>query len=159
MAQPSLPPGLLPSLKDRLIDPDSVGTRAQPGYTLVQILESVREDLEELLNTRRSHERLDSDYPELGKSIVAYGLPDLSTMSASTAGKQEAMARLIEKAILQNEPRLRNVRANVVWSRAFDLRAHFHIEAELRVTPSPRIAFETEIELTTGYASIREGAS
>ena len=37
----------MPSLKDRLLDPESVGTAAQPGYSLPQIVESVREDLEE----------------------------------------------------------------------------------------------------------------
>ena len=57
---------------------------------------------------------------------------------------------------LLHEPRLRNVRATMVKSRGLDLKATFHIDAELRVDPAPPVAFETIVELTTGHASIRE---
>src|SRR6516162_9749390 len=62
MAQLDLPSALAPSLKDRLFDPDSMGTKDRPGYTLRQILDSVREDLEDLLNTRRAHELPDARF-------------------------------------------------------------------------------------------------
>ena len=156
MAQLDLPPGLLPSLKDRLFDPDSMGTRGLPGYSLQDVLESVREDLEELLNTRRSHQVLETHYAELARSIITYGLPDLTSIDTSTAGKQEVIARIMEQVIALHEPRLRNVRASMVRSRAIELRARFHIDAELRVDPAPPVAFETVVELTTGHASIRE---
>src|SRR5262245_12716252 len=114
MAESDLPAGLMPSLKDRLLDPSSVGSRGQPGYTLTQILESVREDLEDLLNTRRSREVLEKHYAQLARSIVNYGLPDLTSLDTSTSGKRELIAQLIEKIIAVHEPRLRNVRATLV---------------------------------------------
>ena len=49
-----LPQGLMPSILDRLIDPDSAGTDARRGYGLTQMLEVIRRDLEDLLNTRQS---------------------------------------------------------------------------------------------------------
>ena len=49
-----------------------------------------------------------------------------------------------------------NVRADLVRSSALDLRATFHINAELRVDPAPPVAFETVVELTTGYVAVRE---
>jgi type VI secretion system protein ImpF len=158
MAQLDLPSALMPSLMDRLLDPDSIGTRAQPGYTLTQIIDSVRRDLEELLNTRRSLEVLETHHAELARSVATYGLPDLMSLGGSTPAKQEEIGRLIEKTILLHEPRLRNVRAKVVRSRTVDLRLRFHIDAELRVDPAPAVTFETVVELTTGHVSIREDA-
>ena len=156
MAQPDLPTTLLPSVKDRLLDPDSMGTREQPGYSLQQIIDSVREDLEELLNTRRSHGILETQYPELARSIATYGMLDLASVDSSSPGKQEAIGRIIEKIITLHEPRLRNVRATFVRTRAFELRVVFHLDAELRVDPAPPVAFETVLELSTGHATIRE---
>jgi type VI secretion system lysozyme-like protein len=156
MAQLDLPSTLMPSLKDRLLDPDSTGTKGQPGYTLRQVFDSVREDVEELLNARRSHLILDTKYPELARSIAAYGLPDLSSMDTSTAGKQEQVGHVIEKIIALFEPRLRKVRIQLVRSRATDMRATFHIDAELSVDPFPLVAFESVLDLATGRASIRE---
>ncbi len=155
MAQTDLPAGLMPSLKDRLIDPDSIGARGQPGYSLYQILESVREDLEDLLNTRRSHEVLEKHYAELAKSIATYGLPDLTSLDTSTSGKREAIGEIIERIITLHEPRLRNVRANLVRSRDYELRALFHIDAEFRADPAPKVSFETKVELVTGHATIQ----
>ncbi len=157
MAQSDLPPGLAPSLMDRLLDPDSMGTRSQPGYTLDQILISVKDDLEELLNTRRAFMIPDKQYPETAKSVVTFGLPDLSFLSGTALGKQEEMGRLIEKAIGMHEPRLRNVRAKIVRSRGVELRVQFHIDGELRVENAPAVTFETVVELTTGHVSVREG--
>jgi type VI secretion system protein ImpF len=156
MAQLDLPSALAPSLKDRLFDPDSMGTKDRPGYTLRQILDSVREDLEDLLNTRRAHELPDARYEELARSIVTFGLPDLISLDTSTTGKQEEIGQIIEKIITLHEPRLRKVRATLVRSRAVELRALFHIDAELRVDPCPAVAFETIVELTTGHTSIRD---
>jgi len=158
MEQLDLPTALLPSLKDRLLDPDSMGTRGQPGYSLRQIINSVRDDLEELLNTRRTNQVLETQLPELARSIFTYGLPDLISIGAATPDKQEAIGRIIENIITQQEPRLRNVHATLLKSPNLSLRLLFHIDAELCVDPAPQMAFETVVELTTGHASIREGA-
>jgi type VI secretion system protein ImpF len=156
MAQLDLPAVLMPSLKDRLLDPDSMGTRGMPGYSLRQILESVRNDLEDLLNTRRSYQVLGVQYAELARSIVTYGLPDLSSLATSTWGEREEIGLIMEKIIALHEPRLRKVKAKLVRSTDVELRALFHIDAELCVDPAPPVAFETVVELTTGHASIRE---
>jgi type VI secretion system protein ImpF len=156
MAQLDLPTSLLPSLKDRLLDPNSMGTKTNPGYTLGELFESVREDIEELLNTRRSREIKAAEYAEVARSVAWYGMPDLTSFDTSTPGKQESIGAVIEKIIVQHEPRLRNVRATLVRSRGLDLRVRFHIDAEISVDPSPKVSFETVVELTTGQTSIRE---
>jgi type VI secretion system protein ImpF len=158
MPQLDLPPGLLPSLKDRLLDPDSMGTGQSAGYSLREIIDSVRDDLEELLNTRRSYDVHPARYPEVARSIVTYGMIDLASVDAATPGKQEAIGKIIEKIIALHEPRLKNVRANYVKTRALELRVLFHIDAELCVDPAPPVAFQTVLQLTTGHIDIREGA-
>jgi type VI secretion system protein ImpF len=156
MAQLDLPSALMPSLKDRLLDPDSMGTRDHPGYSLGQVLESVRDDLEELLNTRRAYGLPATRYAELARSIATYGLPDLTSIDGSSPAGLDEIGRILEKIIALHEPRLRNVRATLVKASNLDLRVRFHIDAELRVDPAPEVAFESVVELTTGHATIRE---
>jgi type VI secretion system protein ImpF len=158
MAQARLPSALLPSLKDRLLNPESMGTQAQPGYTLSQIIDSVRDDLEDLLNTRRAFEVDEAKFPQLARSFVNFGLPDLTSLTGMQEEIAEGIAGTIEKIIAQHEPRLRNIRATVARTRILDLRVRLHIEADLRVDPAPRVSFETIVELTTGHAFIRDTA-
>jgi type VI secretion system protein ImpF len=159
MAQHELPAGLLPTLKDRLLDPDSMGTPDVPGYGLAQILESVREDLEELLNTRRPLAPSPTAFPELARSVASYGLPDLASIDTSTISKRDEIGRILEQIITLHEPRLRNVRATMQPPTYPELSATFHINADLRVDPAPPVAFETTIELTTGHVEIRESTA
>jgi type VI secretion system protein ImpF len=159
MAHLDLPPALMPSLLDRLLDPDSMGTSGRPGYSLQQIIDAVRADLEDLLNTRQPHKILDTEYSELSRSIAAYGLPDLASLDTSTPAAQEAIGHIIEQLISLYEPRLRNVRATMLQAGDGELRVKFHIDAELCVDPAPEVAFETVVELTTGQAKIQDRAS
>ena len=157
MEKSDLPPSLLPSLKDRLLDPDCMGTADRPGYSLEQLVASVRADLEELLNTRRSAAILKSRFRELAKSVASYGLPDLASMDTTTPGKREELGRVIEEIITLHEPRLRKVKATMQKTLSVELSVTFQIDAELRVDPAPPVFFETQVELTTGHVAVREG--
>lgn len=149
---------LLPSLLDRLIDPESGGTAWQQGYSVAQMIEAVRRDLEELLNTRQTSVGIPDRYHETIDSIVAFGLPDLVALDASAMGTKERIGGLIEGTIRRFEPRLRDVRARLVESRAgsVDRSLKFEIQARLAVDPSPEVGFETVLELMTGHASIKQ---
>jgi type VI secretion system protein ImpF len=156
MARPDLPPALMPSVLDRLIDPESGGTARRRGYSAEQVVDAVRRDLEDLLNTRRTFSVPAGDYPEVANSVVAYGLPDLASLNAYTPQQREAIGRVIEGAITQFEPRLRDVRATLKDPGADTQRTvRFHVDARLAMEPAPEVAFETILELTTGHASIR----
>ena len=150
------PQGLLPSLLDRLIDPDSMGTGGRPGYGLQQLIDSVRSDLEDLLNTRQSLQGVPAEFTEVQRSLLAYGLPDLASINVTSAQQCAEVARVIEAIVARFEPRLRNIRVTTV--RAGDEAGrtlHFHLEAALNVDPAPELGFETVLELTTGHASIK----
>jgi type VI secretion system protein ImpF len=157
VARPSVGPALVPSLIDRLIDPESLGTVSLRGYTPQQMLESVRRDLEDLFNTHQSEIEDPGGFEEVGRSIVAFGLPDLPSIAERTGGDPEAIRRLLLDVITRFEPRLRDVRVNVSGSfNQGDRRLRLRIEARLNAEPSPDVALETELELTTGQAMIKK---
>jgi type VI secretion system protein ImpF len=148
--------GLTPSVLDRLIDPDSGGTAWRRGYGVEQMIAVVHRDLEELLNTRQSHAGLPEAYTEVHNSIVAYGLPDLTSLKAATSEERAAIGRVIEDIITRFEPRLRDVRATLVDDgKGKERTVRFRVDARLCLDPSPDVAFDTVVELTTGHASVK----
>jgi type VI secretion system protein ImpF len=70
---------LLPSILDRLLDDDpAIQTEPPTGRAqrLRELKQSVRRDLEWLLNTRPRGLLGGGKWPELSRSILNYGLPD-----------------------------------------------------------------------------------
>ena len=148
--------GLMPSIIDRLIDPGSGGTAWRRGYGLEQMIQAVQRDLEDLLNTRQSHEGLPSEFKEVHNSIVAYGLPDLNSINAVTSTQRQQIGRLIEAIIARFEPRLKDIKATLVEGGDNKARSvKFRVDARMRVDPAPEVAFDTILELTTGHYSIK----
>lgn len=148
--------GLMPSMLDRLIDPESAGTIARRGYSIEQMVDVVRRDLEDLLNTRLSQITVSPEFAHLRASVFAFGLPDFTSTNAYTHEQRGALGRIIEVTVERFEPRLRNVRAILAKESDGEIRSvKFHIDARLRVEPSPEVGFETTLELTTGHASIK----
>ena len=83
-------------------------------------------------------------------------MPDLSSVPAGNEGEREEDGRIIEGVINRFEPRLRDVHAHLVESTDGRERSvRFHIQARLNVDPSPEVGFDTVLELTTGYASVK----
>ena len=112
MARPDSQHSLQASLLDRIIDPDSDGTASRPGCTVEQMIDSVRRDLEDLLNTHRTvvgHPAPSSPRSTTRSSRI--GLPDLSSYQSTKVDVRGRVAERIEQAIARFEPRLRNVRA------------------------------------------------
>lgn len=70
---------------------------------------SVIAELARLLNTRRHRE------PYLRQTnVLDYGLPDWSSTSPHNAEEQARLIRIIQSAIQQYEPRLKNIRVEAV---------------------------------------------
>jgi type VI secretion system protein ImpF len=148
--------GLKASIIDRLIDPDSDGTSWRPGYSTDQMVDSVRRDLEDLLNTHLTENDLPPQYVEVRNSIVAFGIPDLVSNQSAGPMVIEKIRLKLEQAIARFEPRLTNVRAKILKPEAGTLmKVEFEISASLHVDPSPEVAFITVLKLTTGETSIQ----
>jgi type VI secretion system protein ImpF len=147
--------GLMPSLLDRLIDPEADGTSWQHGYSVQQMVAAVFRDLEELLNTRQTAVGIPPEFAEVRDSIVAYGMPDLTTIAAVTPEQRAAIGRVLEDMIQRFEPRLRDIRAILLDpGQAIKRTVKFRIEARMRVEPAPEVAFDTILELTTGHSTL-----
>ncbi|MFL5246126.1 MAG: type VI secretion system baseplate subunit TssE [Gemmataceae bacterium] len=152
--------GLMPSILDRLIDPDSRGTAWRHGYGVDQMVEAVQRDLEELLNTRQSHMGLPEEFTEVLGSIVGYGLPDLTSLNALTPQQREEIGRVLEVVVGKFETRLRDIRATMLDPGDGKQRTvRFRIDARLCIDPAPEVSFETIMELTTGRYAVQQPGS
>jgi type VI secretion system protein ImpF len=161
MATEGTQPTILPSILDRLIDAESGGTVARQGYSVQQLIDVVRRDLEELLNTRQSVLDLPKDLKRTADSIHAYGMKDLTSFNAVTPEQREDVARAMEATVARHEPRLRDIRATLL-SDEDDLkqrRIRFRIEGRVAVDPAPEVAFDTLLELTSGQHSVQQSAT
>lgn len=152
---PPQPPqrGMLPTILDRLLDPESAGTAVMTGYTVEKMASAVRRDLEELLNTVSSHGRsFPDDFPETRDSLVTYGLPDLASVEAISGVQRKAIGDLIRRAVERFEPRLKRVKVTVLAAEADAVRGSvkFRVEARLTVDPAPEVAFDTILDMGTG---------
>lgn len=152
---------LRPSVLDRLIDerPDQ---HTEPGKNRHQVLselrESVRRDLEKLLNTRFRPVSPTEGLKELENSLVNYGLPDLHTINfLSVEGKAE-FCRTVEDHIIQFEPRFKSVRVITLedtWTE--DTSLNFRIEAVMYADPAPEeVVFDSSLEPISAIVSVQE---
>jgi type VI secretion system protein ImpF len=150
--------GLMPSLLDRLIDPEAGGTVWRHGYSVEQMIDAVHRDLEDLLNTRLINIDIPEDCPETRRSLVGYGLPDLASLQAFSPEQRAEIGRVLEATIAHFEPRLRDIRATLLNPTETKERTiKFRIDARLAVEPAPDVAFNTILELTTGHSTIEPG--
>ncbi len=152
------------SVLDRLIDydPRSQAERQLTWAQSVQVVKTaVQRDLEWLLNTRRVVPPAPDEFPELGRSLYHFGLPDISSMSADSPDVAVQLRRHVEEVVELFEPRLSDIR--VTTSEAEDLggrRLRFVIDALLRMEPSPeQVQFDTVLEVSSGKFQVRGDGS
>lgn len=144
---------MLPSVLDRLLDNEPEAEREQLPYhfqTLQQLKRAVTRDLETLLNTRQERlEELSSEFTEVRRSLVTYGLPDFTTLTLLSANDRNRIRRALEQAVALFEPRLERVRVILQPPRPHDLVLRFCIEALLRVEPAPEpVTFDAMLQLS-----------
>ena len=143
-----------PSLLDRLIDEEPGNRNEAPdrrAQSLKELKDSVRRDLEWLLNSRRSPAEPALSAKELWHSVYCYGLPDTTGLAMSSAEDRNRMARMVASAVAAFETRLTNVTVSMDPPTASSRVLHFQIEGLLKMEPSPaRVFFDTKLELSSG---------
>lgn len=149
---------LQPSLIDRLIDREP-GNRKEAqdarNQSLKELKDSLRRDLEWLLNSRRCPLDPPASAKELRRSVYCYGLPDLTGVSMSSSDDRIRLARMVETAVALYEPRLQNVTVSMKPLTADSHLLRFQIEGLLRIEPAPaRVFFDTTLELTKGQYEV-----
>ncbi len=141
------------SLLDRLIDRDPMSTtesRMTLAQSVSEFKQSVRRDVEWLLNTRRIPEPAPDSMVELKSSLYDYGLPDITSLSADSPEVRTQLVRRIEEAVTLFEPRLADVKITVTDTGEGGTRQlRFLIEGMLRMEPNPeQVAFDTILDTT-----------
>ena len=152
---------LNPSLLDRLLD-DNPGVEKEapitPQQSLRNLHQSVRRDLEALLNTRRRCGTYPTQLKELDKSLVNYGIPDFTGANLSSPESRSEFVRVIESVIRRYEPRFKSVRATLLDNvEPLDRTLRFRIDAIVYAEPAPEnLVFDSALEPVTGTVELKD---
>jgi type VI secretion system protein ImpF len=156
---------LLPCLLTRLTDDEPRQTREGRDRRVVsprQYVQSVREDLRSLLNAR-AHTTDDpiQDFPDVLRSVVNYGMPDLCGLTAGGLDVADIESRL-RQAILAFEPRLMPQTLDVRVSADSEAMGRnavtFEISGQLWMQPAPQHFYvKTEVDTETGQWNVSNG--
>jgi type VI secretion system protein ImpF len=136
------------SLVDRLIDDDpqaSIDAHESEDDAVARYKVALRRDLESLLNTKRPWLPVVDRYPGMDRTVVGYGIPDLSTEDMSVPAVRKRVRRVIAQVIREHEPRLSEIDIEMdegPTSRGMRLR----IAAVLNITQSEEtVVYEASV--------------
>lgn len=154
MSRQDLEVRVTPSVLDRLIDYEPRDSREAPksrSASLEELKQSIRRDLEWLLNTRCHTEALDDRLVEAKRSVAFYGLPDIVGVNAKNHVEQQRLIKAMDGAIRYFEPRFMNLKVTMEPVNNVDRQLKFRIEASLDVEPAPEpIVFDTVLQMGSG---------
>lgn len=155
---------LQPSLLDRLTDKDPAKTQESRNDRILSIRELraiVLRDLAWLFSCTNlaASEDLEA-FPEVERSVLNYGLPDLSGQTVDSL-KTGMLERMLDQAIRNFEPRILPKTLKVRLLPADPERGGnslaFEIDGDLWAQPLPQhLYLETKLDLELGQAEISE---
>ena len=106
------PYGFRTTLFDRLLPADAQQTQ---GLSLQELRESVASDLKDLLNSRVAKlDELIDDFPLAKKSILQFGIIDFVGLSTANPSDRDKICQSIEQSIAAHEPRLKQIRVEML---------------------------------------------
>ena len=164
MGQWSLKERLQPSLLDRLTDLEpekSKESSSSQTMSQMQFKEAVIRDLGWLLNSVALDVCVDLDsYPQVQKSVLNYGMPDLSGRTSSSVDIQ-SVEKSIKKTIHQFEPRIIRNSLKVKIHSNPDTMSHnsmvFEIAGAVFGQPAPfQVVLKSELDLELGEFELKE---
>lgn len=151
---------ITPSVLDRLLDFEpTVSTEAPKSRakSLRELKQSVKRDLEWLLNSRSYLAYEIDDSSELAKSVACYGLLDFTGLAAKNPAEQKRLSKTIESIIRRFEPRFMDLKVTFEPPTNLERVFRFRIDARLKVEPAPEpIVFDTVLELGSGEYLVTE---
>ncbi len=153
---------LQPFLLDRLTDDQRElrnESRDQRVMILRQLHQAVLRDLEWLLNTpRHTPDEEIYDFPMAAKSVLNFGMPSLSGLSADSMDLP-TIERMITDTIQTYEPRVipQSLQVRAVSSNSSHNLMSFEIRADIWAVPMPdRLFVRTELDLESGHCRLQE---
>jgi type VI secretion system protein ImpF len=142
------------SLIDRLVDVEQwPETRAA---SIGMYRESIKRDLEWLLNTRQPVIPELESYPATAASVLNFGLPDIHSFDGSAGKEQNALTVALEKCVRTFEPRINQPRVYLTRSDHLTRSLKFHIEGQVFYeNMKEEIKFDTVLELISGEYEVK----
>ncbi len=163
MGSPASDQPLVPSVLDRLLD-DEPGLTREPLKARHQVLremkQSLRRDLENLLNTRRRATWWPPHWSELEHSLLTYGIPDVTGLDLTTGDGREQLRQLIETELRQFDPRFKSVSVALLepLDRS-DRTLRFRIDAVVYAEPAfEEVVFDSSLQPATGEIDVKGSA-
>ncbi len=155
---------LRPSIIDRLFDDEPENQHeVDPGkhQKIRQLRNSVRRDIENLMNSRFRVMEPDEDYDELDRSLLNYGLPDLATINIIDLEKRKKFTTQLEMILREFEPRFKDVTVSYLENKdETDRTLRFRIDATLYADPAPEVViFDSVLEPVTRSIKIEDSAN
>lgn len=160
MAEISAEQTVVLSILNRLQDDEPNLPRDPPktqSEAISDLKQMIRQDLENLLNCRRRGMAWPAHLSELAKSLVNYGLPDLTGLDTGTAESREGLRRTLELVIRTFEPRFKAVRVRMLDNTdPLDRTLRFRVDATVRVDPVPEpVIYDSTVDPVVGSLEIR----
>jgi type VI secretion system protein ImpF len=148
-------------LLDRLIDdaPDRERDPPMAATEAMQYLrQSVRRELEALLNARRRWKSPPRGLTELPGSPIGYGIPDFAAGVFNNQGERDRLRLEIEATIRRFEPRFLSVRVHLSdEAQRLDASLRLRIEAVLHADPAPeQVTFDTIVDTVNDNVRVRD---
>ena len=137
-------------LFDRLCDdaprtPHRPEARPYRTYDPAQLKASVRRELQRLLDTRAP--RSLAQMAGRPRTVIDYGVPEVTPYMMNNAGESGALAKFLVDSIAAFEPRLANVRVDLVRAQPSLQRLEVRVDADL---VAGRFWEPVSFELATG---------
>lgn len=153
--------GFVPSILDRLLDDEpavAIDNVDQRRVNVFLFKAALARDLECLLNTRCIDiEGITDHFPLAKKSVMAYGIQDLSSLTLLDPGHRVLLRDQIRKSIERFEPRLTRVRVVLETSHDHDRKLRFRVDAILRIHPArPPVSFDAWLQLSSAQYKFSE---
>lgn len=142
------------SFLDRLVLTNSP-TLLDRAASIKYLKESVRRNLEWLLNTRRNPIEVPQNFAAVEASVYQYGLPDMTSFGLHSSKDRNRLLTILDSTIADFEPRLQNVKITLEEPNALTRTLRFTIHGHLRTDPAPeRVSFDTILQLNSGQYQV-----
>ncbi len=147
------------SVLDRLTGNTPTEEYTISNYSLYDtIIQNVRSDLQDLLNTRKAPTPRLVETTELKTSLLNYGMEDFAHFNPESDTDKKRLKKLLENLINTYEPRLKRVQVKLLENAdKIDFRVRFHIDAVLCIEEIViPVQFNSVMETTPTHFNIQE---
>ncbi|MGA2170456.1 MAG: type VI secretion system baseplate subunit TssE [Terracidiphilus sp.] len=142
------------SLVDRLADTEQWPETRAASISMYR--ESMKRDLEWLLNTRKPVIPELEPYPATAASVLNFGLPDIHSFDGSAGREQNALTVALEKCIRTFEPRIRQPRVYLTRTDLLSRSLRFHIEGQITYeNMDEEVKFDTVLQMISGEYEVK----